>query len=128
MKPPRGYEALRARRVSIPGASYFVTICTRGRQVGLARAAAAAAITNELSEMKTEKAFLPRAWVIMPEHVHLLFRLSDQLNLGQVSGRLKARTRSALATQNLEWQGNYYEHRLRPDDPIEDVLRYLYMN
>jgi hypothetical protein len=33
-----------------------------------------------------------------------------------------------LARAGLSWQGNYFEHQLRPDDSIEDVLRYLFLN
>jgi putative transposase len=128
MKPSRGYETLRAHRVSIPGFCYFVTVCTRNRVAGLTSPRIAQAITAELCAMKTDGAFDPRAWVILPDHIHLLFRVSETLSLGQAIGRLKARTRSALAEAQLTWQGNYHEHRLRADELVEDVLRYIYLN
>lgn len=128
MKPPRGYEALRRYRITIEGASYFVTVCTHGRRTGLNDSAPASAIARELHFMATDGGVVPRAWVIMPDHMHLFIIATGDLTLGQVIGRLKTKTRGALAARGLAWQGNYYEHRLRPDDVAEDVLRYLYLN
>jgi putative transposase len=128
MKPARGYEAMRGHRVSIPGAAYFVTLCTRGRVAGLDKGFVAKAIRTELTAMDSELAFALRSWTIMPEHLHLFFNVTDRLTLGQIVGRLKAKTRSVLLGAGLAWQGNYYEHRLRPDDAVEDVLRYIYLN
>lgn len=78
--------------------------------------------------MVNDQTLLLRAAVIMPDHVHLLVVLTGRLTLGQVIGRLKAKTRPALQASGLAWQGNYYEHRMRPDDPVEDVIRYIYLN
>jgi REP element-mobilizing transposase RayT len=128
MKPPRGYEALRRFRTSIEGANYFLTLCTRERRAGLAATTPAAAIRNELELIANDGTIVSRAWVIMPDHLHLFFALTGRLAIGQVAGRIKAKTRLALAASGLQWQGNYYEHRLRPGDAAEDVLRYLFLN
>lgn len=64
----------------------------------------------------------------MPDHVHLLVTLGERLSLGQCVGRLKAKTRFLLSTASLRWQGNYFEHRLKADEPIETVLRYMFLN
>jgi REP element-mobilizing transposase RayT len=128
MKPPRGYETLRRYRTNIDGASYFVTICTRDRLSGLNDSRPAEAIVAELSSMAADGAMAPRAWVIMPDHLHLFLRTNGTLTIGQIIGRLKAKTRRALGSRGLGWQGNYYEHRLRSGDAAEDVLRYLYLN
>ena len=128
MKPPRGYEALRRHRITVVDASYFVTMCTRDRQAGLNNGEPAEAIARELFSMEADRAVAPRAWVIMPDHLHLFLLATGKLTIGQAVGRLKAKTRRALAERGLAWQGNYYEHRLRPDDATEDVLRYIYLN
>ena len=64
----------------------------------------------------------------MPDHMHLFLNTSGRLSLGQILGRLKAKTRLWLLDENLCWQGNYYEHRLGPEDRAEDVLRYIFLN
>ncbi len=64
----------------------------------------------------------------MPDHLHLLIRLTGDMTLSRCVARLKAKTRNALAPQNLAWQQNFYEHRLRPGDTVEEVLRYIFLN
>ena len=131
MKPHRGYQALRRYRWSNPGFTYFLTLCTANRVTGLTRDGVAAAIRNEIAACEADGYWRVRAGVIMPEHVHLLVVLAGDLTLGRIVARLKAKTRSSLASiegGSVRWQGNYFEHRLRPDERIEDVLRYIYLN
>jgi REP element-mobilizing transposase RayT len=66
--------------------------------------------------------------VIMPNHMHLLVELSGTLPLSRIVARVKSKTRAALNRHQLRWQGNFYEHRLRGADSVEDVLRYLLLN
>lgn len=128
MKPPRGYEALRRNRATIVDASYFVTVCTRDRRCGLNEGEPAEAVERELTSMSKDCSIVSRAWVIMPDHLHLFLTATSRLTVGQAIGRLKAKTRTALIARGLAWQGNYYEHRLRLEDAVEDVLRYIYLN
>ncbi len=128
MKPPRGYESLRRYRVTIPSTSYFITLCTRDRHAGLNTSPVASAIKDQLAALEIDRALTIQAAVIMPDHLHLLFLTSGKLTVGQIVGRLKTKTRASLATTGLGWQGNFYEHRLRSEDSIEDVLRYLFLN
>lgn len=128
MKPPRGYASLRRYRTTIPGVSYFLTLCTRGRSAGLNRAEIAGAIREQIDALERDTALVLQAAVIMPDHLHLLGIVTGQLTVGQLVGRIKAKTRASLLDAEMHWQGNFYEHRLRPDDPIEDVLRYLFLN
>lgn len=128
VKPSRGYESLRHYRVTIPGASYFLTLCTHNRVAGLDSDAPAAAIRAEISALERDATFVVQAAVIMPDHLHLLGIVTDQLTVGQIVGRLKFKTRTALANAGVRWQGNFYEHRLKPDEPLEEVVRYLFLN
>lgn len=110
------------------GASYFLTLCTRDRRLGLNQPAVADAIREQLQAFVTDGSLELRAWVVMPDHLHLFFRVTGRLEVGQIVGRLKAKTRPTLSATALGWQGNFYEHRLRADDKVEDVLRYLFLN
>jgi putative transposase len=123
-----GYEALRRHRVSIPGATYFITICTGARATGLNEPSPSDEIKTQVLALETDQTLKVQAAVIMPDHLHLLFSVTGRLSVGQIVGRLKSKTRAALASQGLIWQGNYYEHRLRVSDPREEVLRYLFLN
>ena len=128
MQPKRGYESLRRFRVSVPLTNYFITLCTHDRVAGLNRTETAAAIQGEITAIQAAGYWTLRAGVIMPEHLHLLLCLQEKLALGRTVARLKAKTRTALLAAGLRWQGNYYEHRLRPGEKIESVIRYIHLN
>ena len=128
MTPNRGDETLRRHRLTIPGATYFLTLCTRHRAAGLTSPLVAHEIWDQLTAMENAAVLIVRAGVVMPDHLHLVLTLGESLELGQAVGRLKAKTRRSLLATGLGWQGNFHEHRLRPGDALEDVLRYVYLN
>jgi putative transposase len=126
--PGRGDGALRRHRVSVPAASYFLTLCATTRRADRIRVEVASAIVAELSAIERDEHWVQRAGVLMPDHLHLFVRLNGGLALSRCVARLKARTRIALSTKGWVWQPNYYEHRLRPGEPVAAVIRYLYLN
>ena len=128
MKPLRGYEALRRHRWSQQGFSYFVTLCTDHRQVGLDCDKVAPVIRDELEACASDGYWRLRGAVIMPEHLHLLAELTGDLPLGRIIARVKAKSRAVMSARGLRWQGNFYEHQLRAEDGVESVLYYLFLN
>ena len=128
MAKSRGHEALRRHRYSQAGFSYFLTLCTDGRKRTLDRPAVSTCIRTEISALESDGHWTVRAAVIMPDHLHLLIRLNAGLTLGQCVARLKTKTRGHLLAENARWQDNYYEHRLRADEPAAPVLHYLHRN
>jgi REP element-mobilizing transposase RayT len=67
------------------------------------------------------------AATIMPDHLHILVRLTGNLPVSRCIARLK--TRSQRCSKGvLRWQANFYEHRMRPSDAVEDVVRYIFLN
>jgi putative transposase len=126
--PGRGDGALRHQRVSLAGSSYFLTLCSTNRTLGMIRAHVASALRKEICSIETDGHWTLRAAVIMPDHVHLFVRLAGNLPISRCVARLKAKTRTALAMDGLSWQKNFYEHRLRPDDEVEQVVRYIFLN
>lgn len=126
--PGRGDGALRRHRVSVSGVSYFLTLRTEARARGLTRDDVANAIRFEITAIETDNYWTQRAGVLMPDHLHLLVRLTGALSIARCAARLKSKTRLALLAHRVSWQPNFYEHRLRPDDAVEDVLRYIFLN
>lgn len=64
----------------------------------------------------------------MPDHLHLLGQLTGELSVSRCVARLKSKTRLLLLEQAIPWQGNVYEHRLRPEEPTDMVIRYIFLN
>ena len=123
----RETSRLRWGRVSLPGASYFVTACTQNREAVFARSAAATKATAVLAEMHAARDATFLAATIMPDHVHLLFTLGTKLRLGQVVGKFKTLVREK-GTADWRWQNDGFEHRLRLNDAVEDYGFYIFMN
>lgn len=128
MESGPGYEALRRGRHSLSASRYFLTLTTQARGTGLNSAAIAPVVRDAVGALEADGSWRVHAAVIMSDHIHVLITLGDRLKLGQAVGRFKAKTRRLLAEAGLQWQGNYYERHLRPNDQIEDVLLYIFLN
>ena len=72
------------------------------------------------------------AWVVMPDHVHWLFQLGDQLDLSSTIKLFKARSAHRvnrfLHRQGSLWQKAFYDHALRQDEDMRDIARYIVSN
>jgi REP element-mobilizing transposase RayT len=70
------------------------------------------------------------AWVIMPNHVHLL--LTPQVNVARVIGSLKGatarRANELLKRSGPFWQDESYDHLVRSGDEFRRIQRYIENN
>ncbi|TBW56640.1 transposase [Marinobacter halodurans] len=121
------YKNATAHRHSIAGQEYLVTACTQNRypafqDFNTARAAVAAL-------RKTEENGLAKvmAWVIMPDHLHLLLALTGVGSLGDVLAHLKIQA-SRNAGSKIPWQKGYHERTLRRIEDRQDIARYIILN
>jgi REP element-mobilizing transposase RayT len=128
--PMKGHAALRRGRVSIPHAEYFLTVCTEAKRPGLASPAVAPAILAEMRAMDADHTWQLRCAVVMPDHIHVLAILGERLTLGQSIGRLKTKTKPTLVTRDatLEWERDFYDHHVRPDEDRLAIFLYVFLN
>ena len=72
------------------------------------------------------------AWVLMPDHAHLLLQLGMHGDLSSLVGRIKARTTKAVqraATLPCGiWARGYHDRALRREDDVQAVARYIITN
>jgi REP element-mobilizing transposase RayT len=72
------------------------------------------------------------AWVVMPDHVHLLLRLGGNDSLPVVMNRINSCTAKAanraLSRMGPVWQGAYHDRAMRADEHLANVARYLVAN
>jgi REP element-mobilizing transposase RayT len=124
----QGTDHLRKGRYSLAGTRYFITLCTENRQKGLTSHSIQESITNTLRKLQAANDIDLFCATIMPDHVHLLYRLGSTLSLSQVQGKFKRFTRQTLNQSQINWQPNYYDHRLRADTALESFSRYIFLN
>ncbi len=127
--PRHGHSSLRRFRVSVDEASYFVTLCLRKGESGLASPCLYEHLCNISRQMETDSVWQLRAWTVMPDHLHLIFRRTSDLSFAEILRLFKGRSSVALRASGLHWQkGGVFERRLRADDPVTSVFRYVFMN
>jgi len=67
-------------------------------------------------------------WVVMPDHLHILFTLGAASSLAEVLRLFKGRLTPALRKHHLAWQDGYYKHTMRADEDRLPVLLYIFLN
>jgi putative transposase len=126
-----GHQALRRGRVSLPGHAYFTTTATRDRVRVFSDFDTACSVSRILGNAVSWLDATPLAWVLMPDHLHVLVQL-HQFPLPRVMQSLHSRC--ALAANRTRhgagpiWQGAFHDHALRNDDCLLKAARYLIAN
>ena len=126
--PVRRTADLRKGRASVPEARYFVTCCLVRPTRALVGAVRAGAVANAIRRLEFDGDCSLNAATIMPDHVHLLFGLGNRLSLSRMVAKLKGLSEKAIRSGRGEWQENFFEHRLRADEPADPYAKYIFMN
>lgn len=87
-----------------------------------------AALEAQSVMLESEGHWVVRTWVVMPDHVHVLFTLGTDSELAKVMRLFKGRLSPRLRAHRLAWQDGYYEHHLRPDEDRLPVFLYIFLN
>ena len=71
-------------------------------------------------------------WVIMPNHVHVVFRRRPEYSLKRVVGGWKSFTahelRGVVDYEEHFWQADYYDHLIRTEQEFRNTCRYVWRN
>jgi len=72
------------------------------------------------------------AWVVMPNHVHLVVQMKDGTPLGEVVRRWKGisarRINGALARSGRLWQPGFFDRYVRDENHLLRVVAYVHEN
>ena len=105
------------------GKTYFVTFCTRNRQI----------LTPDERDIVLDTCLfghLLQYWlhvvVVMPDHVHLIFTLYEEFSLARAMQRMKGV--SAHAIGSVVWQREYFDRILRSDEDLRKKCEYICEN
>jgi len=108
------------------GAIYFITICCQQRGI------------NQLCDERTANVLFDTAriyhergrWtlnllLLLPDHLHALISTDGRDSLSQLIRDYK-RITAKLA--RIEWQRNFFDHRLRHDESLTEKFAYICQN
>jgi REP-associated tyrosine transposase len=108
------------------GALYFITICCAVRRSNQLCHSEVAQIIFETARIyhAAEKWHL-RLMVLMPDHLHALISIDGDGSLGTLIGSFK---RITSKMTGLQWQRNFFDHRIRPSEGFEKKALYIRNN
>jgi REP-associated tyrosine transposase len=136
------YNDLHKGRVSDIGRAYFVTTVTHQREKLFTDLLSARIVINVMKQLQSEQYVSSLSWVLMPDHLHWLFRLGGdndvvcsnefEPTLALVMKRLKAvsarRVNQHLKRNGSVWQKAYYDRGLKDGEDIKVSARYICAN
>jgi putative transposase len=123
---------LRLGRHSATGLTYSVTICCLDRQPLLASDDAKAIAAEAIEGMLGRGFARLDGYVIMPDHLHLMFELDAAKGLAGAVGDLKKyiarRVNATLGRDGGLWQRGYFDHAIRGEEDYQRYLEYMLAN
>ena len=126
------YSDVQRGRWSQPGLEYVLTFVTAGRRPVFDEFGHARMFVAELAAVERDELGSWLAWVLMPDHFHGLFSLSEGLPLSHVVKRLKARSARRINLFRRQygplWQRGFHEHALRREEDRLAAARYIVAN
>jgi putative transposase len=112
--------------------TFFVTAVAHERRPIFQTERMATLLVGVLSTNRSQSRFRLHAFVIMPNHVHVLFTPAFDIPLERsvqfIKGGFSFRARRELDFWRAVWQAGYTEHRITDRKDFEDHLRYIHQN
>ena len=112
--------------VAVHDAWFFITLCCehRGRNE-----LCVPSVSPRLIEAATFY-HLQRRWalhifLLMPDHLHMIAAFPREENMSQVIRDWKRVTARRI---QVNWQRNYFDHRVRPDEGLQQKTEYIRQN
>ena len=123
------------RRCHIPGGAFFFTVATRDRAPVFADERHVAALRRALRQVKATRPFAIDAMVVLPDHLHCIWRLptgdgdysSRWREIKKAASRLIAPA-SDVRRERAVWQRRFWEHAIRDDEDWRRHVDYIHFN
>ena len=131
MPPGKHHHRLRKGRFSEIGQYYLLTTATQDRIPVFDHPEAASIVLSSLQWLERQGRIRLEAAVVMPDHLHVVAELCDG-SLGMLMQSLKGYTarkiNRLLDRKGNLWQPQYYDHAIRKDEVLEEVILYCLHN
>jgi len=123
------------RRADTPGATYFFTVVTYDRKPWFSGEKNVTILREAFRDIMARRPFVMEAVVILPDHLHCLWRLPEGDN--DFSGRwreIKKRVsrqldpRTNARNERPVWQRRFWEHQIRDEQDWRNHLDYIHYN
>ena len=116
----------------MPGHCYHVTFTTASRAPFFLDRSLAGTASAALTHPDFLGTTVMLAWVLMPDHAHLLLQLGSREPLARVANRLKSasarKTNAVRGKTGALWSPGYYDHAMRVDEDLRTTAEYILAN
>lgn len=131
---------IRARK----GNTYFFTVVTYDRQPILCQTDSTKALHDAIRDVRKERPFETKAWVLLPDHLHCIWELPEGdsdysvrwalIKIGftkKMNEHLKTPPPSQSRIKHREaavWQRRFWEHQIKDDLDLTRHVEYIHYN
>ena len=133
------------RRTRAEGGTYFFTVVTYRRRPLLTLPESRIALRSAIEEMRSQHPFTIEAWVLLPDHLHCIWRLPAGDNdyskrWGLIKAGFTKKTKHLFQrdewmndskTRHREatiWQRRFWEHQIRDEIDYQAHMDYIHFN
>jgi len=115
------------RRVFVNGGCYFFTVVTADRRVVFDNEVSIALLRDAIRAEKLRRPFEIDAMVVLPNHLHCIWRLPDgDADFSQRWRQIKRRFSMRFGEQI--WQRSFWEHTIRDEYDWQTHMDYIHYN
>ena len=108
---------------------HFITFSCYRRQPFLSDPHSKSIIEHQLEQTRARHRARIYAYVLMPEHVHLLMNEPPEILVAQFLKSWKQETSKKLKGERKQfWQTRYYDRNIRGPEELHDVIHYIHRN
>lgn len=120
------------KRFILANYCYFVTTVIKDRKNFFLDESICSLILQDLEFYRKKYEFLLHAYVIMPDHLHLLLSLKENGNISKLMHDFKSHTAQAinrvLKRRGSLWQEGFYDHVIRDEVDFKKRIDYIHNN
>jgi putative transposase len=116
------------RRAQTPGGCFFFTVVTRNREPWLSDSDAMDRLRWAFRETMRKRPFAIDAIVILPDHLHAIWRLPPGDADFSTRWRLIKHSVSVTPHRQWRWQPRFWEHILRDENDWRRHVEYIHYN
>jgi len=122
----------RLPRIDLPSHSYYIGCCIQDRKRLLRNPRFAKLLLQLYAQFRDRGDFLLHAYVVMPEHYHVLLSLEKANSISSVVRKVHSlfsrEYRKATGFRGRIWQRRFYDHVIRNDEDWLTKMQYIHDN
>src|SRR5271166_4747945 len=108
--------------------TFFITTITAHRQPIFRREATSNLLIETLAHYRDQQKYRLHEFVIMPDHIHLLFTPAEEISLERAMQFIKGGFSFRVKERGPIWQASFSNHRVRDFEDYENHREYIRMN